>query len=80
NQASPVLLFLRIARFAVGHEDALLSEGLHHGCQERDPPDRHSQQHIALGQNDLRRNLLPSPCETGLIIEQLDKQARAWVA
>ncbi|HEY7327870.1 MAG TPA: hypothetical protein VH592_09535, partial [Gemmataceae bacterium] len=43
NQASPVLLFLRIARFAVGHEDALLSEGLHHGCQERDPPDRHAE-------------------------------------
>ena len=34
-----MLLFTRIARFAVGHEDALLSEGLHHGCQERDPPD-----------------------------------------
>jgi hypothetical protein len=27
----------------VGHEDALLSEGLHHGCQERDPPDRHAE-------------------------------------
>ncbi len=34
-----MLFFARIARFAVGHDDALLSEGFHHGCQERDPPD-----------------------------------------
>ena len=38
-----MLFFAWIARFAVGHDDALLSEGLHHGCQERDPPDGDSQ-------------------------------------
>jgi hypothetical protein len=41
DQASPMLLFVRIALFAVGHDDALLSEGLHHGCQKRDSPDAH---------------------------------------
>jgi hypothetical protein len=28
DQASPMLLFVRIARFAVGHDDALLSEDI----------------------------------------------------
>ena len=41
NPAAPLLFFARIARFALGHENALLSEALHHGGQERDSPDGH---------------------------------------
>ena len=35
----PFRLLVRCSTF--GHDGALLPEGLHHGRQERDPPDRH---------------------------------------
>src|SRR5262249_19238970 len=39
---APPLLFLPLVSCsAVGHGCALLSEGLHHGRQEREPPDGH---------------------------------------
>jgi hypothetical protein len=38
----------------VGHDDALLSEGLHHGCQERDSPNAHGGKATA-GQDKLEK-------------------------
>jgi hypothetical protein len=41
DSTAPLLLFAQIARLALGHAGALLSEALHHGGQERPSPDGH---------------------------------------
>jgi hypothetical protein len=41
DPALPLPFLPLVPRFAVGHDDALPLKALHHGSQERDPPDGH---------------------------------------
>src|SRR5205807_2001527 len=62
---SPLLFFARIARFARGHDVALLSRALHHGRQERCSPDGHEEPAVGLAYGRVARrangNLHPLP-------------------
>jgi len=77
----PLLLFARIARSAVGHGNALLSEVLDHGRQEREPPDGHYNSCMesvrCANCQSLQRRVRDLQAENERLRHQLDEATRA---